>query len=150
MTVSLLIAELTADEGLRLTAYDDATGSPIKPGMTVEGHVTVGVGRALDIRGISTDEAKYLLANDIAAFTLGLQQKYIWFNNLSDVRQRILVNMAFQMGLDGLAGFKSMLAAIADQDYDTAAREMEDSVWYSQTGARAARLSEAMSSGVMQ
>jgi lysozyme len=150
VTVSLLIAELTADEGLRLTAYDDATGSPIKSGTTVKGHVTVGVGRALDVRGISTDEAKYLLANDIAAFTLGLTQKYIWFNNLDGVRQRVLVNLAFNLGMSGLAEFKQMLAAVADHDFDTAAREMENSEWYRQTGARAARLSAAMSSGVMQ
>lgn len=150
MTVSLLIAELTADEGLRLTAYDDATGAPIKQGTTVKGHITIGIGRALDVRGISPDEAKYLLANDIAAFTLGLTQAYTWFNNLDDVRQRILVNMAFNMGLAGLAQFKQMLTAVADRDFDTAAREMEDSAWYRETGARAARLSAAMSSGIMQ
>ena len=82
MDTALMVAELTRDESCRLVAYDDATGAPIKPGTTVKGHCTIGVGRALDARGISPAEAQYLLSNDIAAFTLGLQRAYPWFNGL--------------------------------------------------------------------
>ena len=108
MTINLLVEELTRDEGMRLTVYDDATGAPLKINSVVQGHPTIGIGRALDVRGITPDEAKYLLANDIAAFTLGLQQAYVWFNGLDDVRQRALVNMAFNIGLAGLAEFRLM------------------------------------------
>ena len=150
MDTALMVAELTRDESCRLVAYDDATGAPIKPGTTVKGHCTIGVGRALDARGISPAEAQYLLSNDIAAFTLGLQQAYTWFNGLDDVRQRCLINMAFNLGLGGLATFRSMLGCVAAQDYDGAAGAMEASVWYTQVGARAHRLTLAMRSGIAQ
>ena len=58
--------------------------------------------------------------------------------------------MAFNLGIDGLSQFRQMLVAIADRDYDTAAREMEDSEAARQAPARYARLSAAMSSGVAQ
>lgn len=93
MTKELLVTELIRDEGVRLNAYDDASRLPIRPGSIVRGHPTIGIGRALDVRGVTPDEAQYLLSNDIDAFTLGLQQRYPWFNNLDDTRQRVLVNM---------------------------------------------------------
>lgn len=150
MNVALMTAELTLDEGRRLLVYDDATGQPIKPGSIVKGHPTIGVGRALDERGLSSEESEFLLANDIKAFTLGLQQAYPWFSGITDVRQRVLVNMAFNIGLGGIAGFQGMLKAIASGDFDMAAAEMRDSEWFRQVGARAARLADAMSSGVAQ
>ena len=150
MNVALMTAELTLDEGRRLLVYDDATGQPIKPGSIVKGHPTIGVGRALDERGLSSEESELLLANDIKAFTRGLQQAYPWFSGITDVRQRVLVNMAFNIGLGGIAGFQGMLKAIASCDFDMAAAEMRDSEWFRQVGARAARLADAMSSGVAQ
>lgn len=149
MTVSLLISELTRDESFRQFCYDDATGTAVKPGTLVKGHVTVGIGRALDVRGITPDEAKYLLTNDINSFFLGLQQRYVWFNNLDDVRQRVMCNLAFNMGLDGIAKFHEMLEYIADGRYGLAASAMEDSIWFHQVGARAVRLVDAMRTGAM-
>ena len=67
-----------------------------------------------------------------------------------DVRQRVLVNMAFNLGLGGLATFRSMLGCVAAQDCDGAAGAMEASVWYTQVGARAHRLTLAMRSGIAQ
>ena len=61
----LITCELTRDEGQLLTVYDDATGAAIKPGTSVKGHPTIGIGRALDVHGISAAEAAYLLGNDI-------------------------------------------------------------------------------------
>lgn len=149
MTVSLLISELTRDESFRQFCYDDATGTPVKPGTLVKGHVTVGIGRALDVRGVTPEEANMMLTNDINSFFLGLQQRYIWFNNLDDVRQRVIVNMAFNLGLAGIAGFHEMLEYLADGRYGLAASAMEDSAWFHQVGARAARLADAMKTGVM-
>lgn len=65
----VLIPMLRAEEGLRLTVYDDATGKPIKPGTLVKGHPTIGIGRALDVNGITEAEAEYLKANDVAKIT---------------------------------------------------------------------------------
>ena len=46
------------DEGVRLRVYDDATGEPLHPGMTLKGHPSIGYGRALDVNGISLKESK--------------------------------------------------------------------------------------------
>lgn len=147
MNKDLLTTELIRDEGVRLNVYDDATGLPIRPGSTVKGHPTIGIGRALDVRGLTPDEAQYLLSNDIDAFTLGLQQAYTWFNNLDDSRQRVLVNMAFNLGLAGLAKFPEMLEYLADGRYGLAASAMEDSLWYREVGQRAVRLVAMMRNG---
>ncbi len=149
MTVSLLVSELTRDENVRLLVYDDATGKPIGPGSVVVGHPTIGTGRALDVRGITHDENSILLTNDINSFFLGLQNAYVWFNNLDDVRQRVIINMALNLGLAGLAGFHEMLEYVADSRYGLAASAMEDSIWFHQVGARAVRLVDAMRTGTM-
>jgi lysozyme len=143
----LLAEELARDEGQRLTVYDDATGYAVRPGVTVEGHLTIGVGRALDVRGISPAEAAFLLDNDIAAFTLGLQQALPWFSGLDPVRQRALTNMAFNLGVHGLLGFRDAMAFMANRQYDAAACAIEDSAWYKEVGARAARIAGMIRTG---
>jgi lysozyme len=63
---SELRAELCNDEKLRLVVYDDATGKPLRKGMTLEGHPTIGYGRALDVNGISVRMANAMLDEDMA------------------------------------------------------------------------------------
>ena len=58
---------------------------------------------------------------------------------------RVLVSMAFNMG--SLSAFKRMLAAIAMEDWDEAARQMTDSRWAVQVGNRALELSQMMKEG---
>ena len=70
-----------------------------------------------------------------------------WARALSPERQAVLVNMAFNLGIAGLLAFKRMLAACERGEYAAAAREMLDSVWAKQVGARAVRLAEQMRTG---
>lgn len=147
MNRDAMIAELKRDEGLRLTVYDDATGAALKPGKAIVGHPTIGIGRALDVRGITPDESMYLLGNDIDAFALGLSQAYTWFSGLDEVRQRAIVNMTFNLGFAGLSGFHDMLRYVQDMRFELAAKAMEDSAWYRQVGPRAVRLVAMMRTG---
>jgi GH24 family phage-related lysozyme (muramidase) len=63
--IRLLLSQmLEREEGLRTLVYDDATGKPIGPGSVVQGHPTIGIGRALDVNGITAVEADFLLEND--------------------------------------------------------------------------------------
>jgi lysozyme len=149
MNFDLLTSTLVKAEGIRYQVYDDATGQPIKPGSHVIGHPTIGVGRALDVKGISPVEVSDLLLNDMHAIADALHSKLKWFDSLDDTRQVILASMAFQMGVDGLLGFKNMLAAIERGDYATAGAEMLDSAWAKQTPSRAQHMAEAMRTGVM-
>jgi lysozyme len=48
--------------------------------------------------------------------------------------------MMFNIGKGRLSGFKKMISAIEQGDYEKAAAEMVDSKWYNQVGYRAVRL----------
>jgi lysozyme len=133
-------ADLLRDEGLRLAAYQDALG-----------YWTIGVGRLIDARrggGLTEDEALYLLTNDIRRVRADLQRVVGTFDTLNDVRQNVLINMTFHLGLAGLLGFRQMLAALERRDYLATAREMLHSRWATQVPDRAFRLARQMATGV--
>jgi lysozyme len=132
-----LRAQLVKHEALRLKPYFDTVG-----------RLTIGVGRNLDADGITEDEAQYLLSGDIDRVVKGLFARYpTWFPALDSVRQAVLVNMGFNLGLAGLAGFTRMLDAVARGDYGGASEEMTKSRWASQVGQRAAELTVQMRTG---
>jgi lysozyme len=60
---------------------------------------------------------------------------------------RVLANMAFNAGVDGLLKFRRMLLAVERGHYDQAAREMLQSKWATQVFGRAVRLAEMMAKG---
>ena len=122
-------------------------GERLKPYRCTAGKLTIGVGRNLEDRGITREEASYLLANDIAAEERELLRALPWVANLDEVRQRVLLDMAFNMGVVGLLAFKRTLATIQAGDYQRAAAMMLDSKWAGQVGQRAERLSRMMATG---
>lgn len=131
-----LIKQLRSEEGEVLHAYTDS-----------EGWLTIGIGRLLDKRkggGISSEESAYLLSNDIAKFERELDKSIPWWRALSEPRQAVILGMAFQMGTDGLLGFKNTLAMVKSGDYTGAAANMLLSKWAKQTPGRAKRLSDQM------
>lgn len=143
------ITELRRDEGSRLTVYDDATGQSLRQGDSIRGHPTIGIGRALDVNGISLTEAEYLLANDIERIERELGQTN-WFKALDPVRQGVMVNLAFNMGVAGLKTFVRMIAACQAKDFDEAVRQLKDSHWYRQAPiARSSRLIRQLQTGVL-
>lgn len=58
--------------------------------------------------------------------------------------QRVLVNMAFNLGENGLSKFTRMLDAVEENNYQRAADEMKQSVWYGQVKGRAVELEQLM------
>ena len=127
---------LIRDEGLRLTVYKDTRGI-----------LTIGVGRNLEDRGITENEAMKLLENDILQCSADLSLHLEWTNALDEPRREVLINMLFNLGLGGLLKFQKMLDALKQGNYSLAAKEMLDSKWAKQTGARAERLSKQMVTG---
>lgn len=127
--------QLILHEGLRL-----------KPYRCPAGKLTIGVGRNLEDKGLSEKEALFLLRNDIAEATERLE-KLGWFKALDPVRRKVIVDMAFNLGMSGLLSFKHMIQALNCYDYNTAADEMVDSLWYRQVGKRAERLVKMMRTG---
>lgn len=131
-----LIEQLVDHEGLELEVYEDSLGI-----------ATIGIGRNLVDRGITKEEAYYLCNNDIAIVELELVAEFPIVSDLDAVRQRVVIDMAFNIGVPRLTGFKKMWAAIHCGDYEEAALEMMDSKWARQVGRRAERLSDMMRKG---
>lgn len=138
-----MIAELTEqlkkDEGFSRSVYQDSLG-----------YWTIGYGRLVDKRmggGITEEEAEYLLNNDILSRLASLSNAMPWFNNLNDARKGALVNMSFQLGVEGLLGFKKTLGLLKVGKYADAAEEMLRSRWALQTPSRAYRMAEQIETG---
>jgi len=128
--------QIRMHEGVEHKVYEDT-----------EGIKTVGVGRNLEDRGLSDDEIDYLLSNDIDICVKELEQTFDWYDDLDDIRKRVLIDMMFNLGMPRLKGFANMLKAIEAGAWKNAAVEMLDSKWAEQVGNRASRLSEMMESG---
>ncbi|TDX48324.1 lysozyme [Orenia marismortui] len=121
-------------------------GLEFKPYKCPAGKTTIGVGRNLEDRGITKEEAIYLLQNDIKSILNSLVE-YDWFVNLDNVRKKVIIDMAFNMGVTGLLSFQNMIQAIREQDYQKAGEEMKNSRWYHQVNSRAKRLVKMMKTG---
>ena len=89
-------------------------------------------------------EARFLLRSDIMAIKAELENVLPWFKSLDDLRQRVLMDMAFNMGVTGLTRFVRTLDFVQQGDYPAAATEMLISRWADMVGQRATRLSKMM------
>lgn len=123
-------------EGLRLHPYRDTVGK-----------LTIGYGRNLIDRGLTQAEAECLLRNDLRDVTAGLDRVLPWWRGLDVVRRAVLVDMAFNMGVGGLAKFTTTLEAVRGGRWTAAATGMMKSRWAKQVGARSVRLAEMMLTG---
>lgn len=121
-------------------------GVELKPYVCPAGYLTIGVGRNIQDNGISMEEAEILLLNDIDRCWMQAKTLPGW-DSMNEARRAVLVNMVFNMGLPRVQGFKKMLAALEDEDYAAATREMLDSRWARQVGDRATELAEQMAYG---
>ncbi len=135
MNRRLLIEQLKRDEGLSLRPYRCPAGK-----------LTIAFGRNLEDNGISREEAEQMLQNDIDDVIRELQT-IKQYNYLDPIRQTVLANMAYNLGVPTLKKFRNMLANISLGDYSNAAKEMLNSKWARQVGDRATRLAEIMRTG---
>ena len=153
----VLMEKLVAHEGLRLEVYKDSLGID-----------TIGIGRNLEDRGISKDEldwmdypsiehvysdgiteadAMYLAQNDVQIVEEELVRAHPCVDELDAVRQLVLMDMAFNLGVPRLCKFKKMWAAVHENKFDVAAKEMLDSRWANQVKSRSVKLAHAMHHG---
>jgi lysozyme len=116
---------------------------------------TVGVGHNLNVSPLpdgwtyplSDEEVNGLLAGDLLVVFSALDAHLGWWRTLTYARQRVLANMCFNMGINGLLGFHNTLQFIQDGAYEDAAKGMISSKWASQVGQRANRLADMMVQG---
>jgi lysozyme len=140
-----LIAELRRDEGVRYSVYKDTKGID-----------TVGVGHNLQAKPLPTGwksplndtQVNSLLDDDLEDVFHDLDRNLPWWTDLNDVRQRVVCNMAFNLGITKLLGFKNTLVFMRQGKYDAAADGMLNSAWAGQVKGRATRLADMMRKGV--
>ena len=126
--------QLIRDEGDVPYAYQDSLG-----------YLTIGVGFLIDKRkgGRLPDAVRaFWLDYEINKATTELEKRLPFFSELSQVRKDTLINMAFNLGVNGLLNFKKTIALMAGGKHSEASREMLDSRWARQVGQRADRLSQ--------
>jgi lysozyme len=151
------VNKLIAHEGLRLQVYKDTLGID-----------TIGIGRNLEDRGITKEEldwmdipsmdavyeygiteadAMYLAKNDVQIVEEELVRAHPCVEDLDAVRQLVLMDMAFNMGVPRLRKFTKMWNAVHENKFDIAAKEMLDSRWAIQVKSRSTKLAHAMHHG---
>ena len=151
------VNKLIAHEGLRLQVYKDTLGID-----------TIGIGRNLEDRGITKEEldwmdipnmdavyeygiteadAMYLAKNDVQIVEEELVRAHPCVEELDAVRQLVLMDMAFNMGVPRLRKFQKMWNAVHEKKFDIAAKEMLDSRWAIQVKSRSTKLAHAMHHG---
>ena len=136
-----LIQQVKRDEGLRLKAYWDPIGKVWTVGYGHTGpDVTEGTVWTLA-------QAEAALAEDLNTAADEVDRAFPWAESMGVVRWSVLVNMAFNMGLDGLEEFHMMLAAAQRGDWVEAAAQMLNSLWATQVKGRALRLAQQMRTG---
>lgn len=132
-----LSARLKREENFRQFPYQDSLGI-----------LTIGYGRNLVSRGISEEEAAFLLSKDVKMCEKQLDGALPWTRSLSEERRAVLVDMCFNIGLKSLLGFKNTLGAIKGGEWEKASKGMLASLWSKQVGSRAQELAEIMRTGV--
>ena len=139
MNIEALREQLKVDEGVKYEIYKDHLGYP-----------TFGIGHLItendpehgepDGKEISEDRVNEVFATDVAKFVSESKILFPDLDELPDVAQQVIVNMAFNMGRPRLSKFKNFIAGVNDRDWTRAAEEMMDSRWATQVGDRAIRL----------
>jgi len=128
---------LLKHEGLRLTPYRDTVGK-----------MTIGCGRNLDDVGISQIEALLMLNNDLDRIQKEAIENFTWFKSIDTVRQDVVLNMLFNLGLSRFLKFRRFISWMSVQNYEKASEEMLNSLWATQVGYRAKELSTMMLTGM--
>lgn len=129
---SALVAELKRDEGFRVQRYRDSLG-----------YWTIGYGHLLpkdsDLRYVTRERAEEMLLEDIAEAEKVATELLPKWREFDGVRQRAVLNLAFNMGYK-LRQFFTGLPALNARDWERAAASFGRSLWAKQVGARATRV----------
>lgn len=158
---------LRRDEGLRLKVYWDTEGyptigighlimkQPVRDMAQINKVLSKQVGREItgNPGSITMEEAVTLFERDLADMQRDIKSHSkvgpVW-QAVNRSRQMALENMAFQMGVGGVAKFNTMLTAMLAGDWEKAYKAGRDSLWYQQTKGRASRVTMIILTGNLE
>ena len=134
--VEKLTEKLKYEEGCELMPYKDTVNK-----------LTIGIGRCLDERGITMEEAEFLLKTDISIVMIELNDSFPWWSTLSEKRQLIMCDLVFNLGMPKLKKFVKFLAAMEEEQWLSAHDELLDSNYADQVPNRAKRNAQTILKG---
>ena len=134
--MDILQAQLEVDEGKRNKMYLDSRGIQ-----------TIGIGHNLRDNPISDRAVRVIFEDDVADAEADTRKLFTNFNDLTDTRKAVLINMMFNMGYNTLSEFHHLIEAVKIGDWIGAGAAMTNSVWAHQVGIRADRLEDLMRDG---
>jgi len=123
---------LTHHEGFRNRMYKDSIG--------IE---SIDIGHNLRDKSISNKAVLQIFTDDVQD-TINDCKTFAWFEMLSDVRQAVILDMVFNMGLAGFKAFTNTIKLLSKGEYNAASIEMLDSLWARQVGSRSDTLATMM------
>ncbi|QDH46775.1 putative lysozyme [Aeromonas phage LAh_8] len=130
-----------------------------KPYFCTEGYPTIGFGFKIGPKGAPLSNYQFKISKAVGAVWLNElvdefvkdMEKYQHIDDAlkacNDARKAVLISMAYQMGVDGLAAFKNTLRAVAESRWTDAKAGMLNSKWAKQTPERANRHANQMLTG---
>lgn len=146
--MSQIIPILNFEEGFRARPYIDSEGYP-----------TVGTGFLIGPKGAAISNYTFSLSKNVSDVWLQelvdakfAEMKsnpaiYSALKQCNPARSDVLQSMAYQLGTQGLAGFKNTLQMISVGNFTGAAAGMMNSLWAKQTPKRALRHADMMRTG---
>ena len=126
-----LIKQIKKHEGFRSTVYE-----------CTEGYETIGYGFAIKDLKLDEDIAELILIRKLADLVARIKETFPWTKDAPEEIQDVVVDMCYQLGINGFSKFKKTIYLLETEQYEEASVEMLDSLWAKQTPNRAKELSE--------
>lgn len=147
LAIALCISGVMSHEGFRHKIYKDKNGWSIGNGYSLTSNPLDLPKSTIDRykkKGISEVEAKQLVTKMCNKTASDLSNNLDWFNKLSYKSQYVMLDMGYNLGVNGLLEFDKTLRYIKNNQVTLASREMLDSKWAKQTKSRATDLSQLL------
>lgn len=146
MTSANLLPDLKRDEGFSAQAYPDPIHGWAVP--------TIGYGHTSpDVHeGVVWTQtwAEQALVDDVSKVCAALDKKLPWWRQLDDVRQDIICEMGFNLGVAKLMTFETFLGFVKTGQWAHAALDLLGTAVARQLPTRYRRLAQQMRTGVHQ
>ena len=126
-----LLKKIKESEGYSKTVYQ-----------CTEGYDTIGYGFAVKDLELSKEVSEIILREKITKLKKDIENRFEWLVNTPSHIQDVVVEMCYQLGINGFSKFKKTIYFLETEQYWEASIEMLDSLWAKQTPNRAKRLSD--------
>ena len=126
-----LLQKIKHHEGFVEHVYDDSLGIP-----------TIGYGFAIKDLILDEDIAEEILIRKLEKLQKNANSRFKWLEDMPQEVQEVVINMCYQLGINGVSKFRKAISAMQEGDWEEAADEMLDSLWARQSPNRAKELSD--------